>query len=128
VDVPGYGDARGDRWCGAEALDVAGDGRGGVQDGVLSCPDVDPIRNQIHHTQCGAGALADDIFRRTYAERIGADGVRVGLQRLAASLLFGLKSSSWSRLDHGSPATAASSSVDRPSPRASWGGSGQVVE
>jgi carbonic anhydrase len=25
----------------------------------------------IHHTQCGAGALADDTFRRTYAERIG---------------------------------------------------------
>jgi hypothetical protein len=73
VDVPGYGDARGDRWCGAEALDVAGDGRGGVEDGVLSCPDVDPSRNQIHHTQCGAGALADDIFRRTCAERIGAE-------------------------------------------------------
>ena len=27
----------------------------------------------IHHTQCGAGALADDDFRRRYAERIGAD-------------------------------------------------------
>jgi len=27
----------------------------------------------IHHTQCGAGALADDTFRQTYAERIGAD-------------------------------------------------------
>ena len=27
----------------------------------------------IHHTQCGAGALADDAFRRTYAERIGAE-------------------------------------------------------
>jgi carbonic anhydrase len=27
----------------------------------------------IHHTQCGAGALADDGFRRRYAERIGAD-------------------------------------------------------
>ena len=26
----------------------------------------------IHHTQCGAGALADDTFRGTYAERIGA--------------------------------------------------------
>jgi len=26
----------------------------------------------IHHTQCGAGALADDSFRRRYAERIGA--------------------------------------------------------
>jgi carbonic anhydrase len=25
----------------------------------------------IHHTQCGAGALADDTFRRTYADRIG---------------------------------------------------------
>jgi carbonic anhydrase len=27
----------------------------------------------IHHAQCGAGALADDTFRRRYAERIGAD-------------------------------------------------------
>ena len=27
----------------------------------------------IHHTQCGAGALADDSFRGRYAERIGAD-------------------------------------------------------
>jgi carbonic anhydrase len=27
----------------------------------------------IHHTRCGAGALADDGFRRRYAERIGAD-------------------------------------------------------
>src|SRR4051812_6780385 len=27
----------------------------------------------IHHTQCGTGALADDDFRRRYAERIGAD-------------------------------------------------------
>jgi carbonic anhydrase len=27
----------------------------------------------IHHTQCGAGAFADDTFRRTYAKRIGAD-------------------------------------------------------
>jgi carbonic anhydrase len=27
----------------------------------------------IHHTQCGTGALADDSFRRRYAERIGAD-------------------------------------------------------
>jgi carbonic anhydrase len=26
----------------------------------------------IHHTQCGAGALADDSFRQRYAERIGA--------------------------------------------------------
>jgi carbonic anhydrase len=25
----------------------------------------------IHHTQCGTGALADDAFRRRYAERIG---------------------------------------------------------
>jgi carbonic anhydrase len=25
----------------------------------------------IHHTQCGTGALADDTFRRTYADRIG---------------------------------------------------------
>ena len=27
----------------------------------------------VHHTQCGAGALADDTFRRGYARRIGAD-------------------------------------------------------
>ena len=27
----------------------------------------------IHHTQCGTGALADDTFRRTYANRIGAE-------------------------------------------------------
>jgi carbonic anhydrase len=27
----------------------------------------------IHHTQCGAAALADDTFRRAYAERIGAE-------------------------------------------------------
>jgi carbonic anhydrase len=27
----------------------------------------------IHHTQCGAGAFADDNFRHRYAERIGAD-------------------------------------------------------
>jgi carbonic anhydrase len=27
----------------------------------------------IHHTQCGAGALADEDFRRRYAQRIGAE-------------------------------------------------------
>jgi carbonic anhydrase len=27
----------------------------------------------IHHTQCGAAALADDTFRHAYAERIGAE-------------------------------------------------------
>jgi carbonic anhydrase len=27
----------------------------------------------IHHTQCGTGALADDTFRRKYADRIGAE-------------------------------------------------------
>jgi carbonic anhydrase len=27
----------------------------------------------IHHTQCGTAALADDTFRRGYAQRIGAD-------------------------------------------------------
>jgi carbonic anhydrase len=27
----------------------------------------------IHHTQCGAGALADDTFRLRYADRIDAD-------------------------------------------------------
>jgi carbonic anhydrase len=35
----------------------------------------------LHHTQCGAGALADDGFRRRYAERIGApdpDALRAG--------------------------------------------------
>jgi len=27
----------------------------------------------VHHTQCGSGALADDAFRRRYAERIGVE-------------------------------------------------------
>ena len=27
----------------------------------------------IHHTECGTGALADDAFRRRYANRIGAE-------------------------------------------------------
>ena len=27
----------------------------------------------MHHTQCGSGALADDVFRRRYAKRIGAE-------------------------------------------------------
>ena len=27
----------------------------------------------IHHTQCGAGALADDTFRDSYAQRIGVE-------------------------------------------------------
>ncbi len=27
----------------------------------------------IHHTQCGTAALADDTFRRNYAQRIGAE-------------------------------------------------------
>jgi carbonic anhydrase len=27
----------------------------------------------IHHTQCGAAALANDDFRRSYADRIGSD-------------------------------------------------------
>jgi len=27
----------------------------------------------IHHTQCGAGAFADDTFRHRYAQRIGAE-------------------------------------------------------
>jgi carbonic anhydrase len=27
----------------------------------------------IHHTQCGTGALADNTFRRNYAQRIGAE-------------------------------------------------------
>jgi carbonic anhydrase len=35
----------------------------------------------IQHTQCGAGALADDTFRQTYAERIGAQ--ESGLRELA---------------------------------------------
>ena len=34
--MPGDGDARGDRGCGAQALDVAGDGRRRVEDGVLA--------------------------------------------------------------------------------------------
>jgi carbonic anhydrase len=31
----------------------------------------------IHHHQCGAGALADETFRRGYATRIGADESRL---------------------------------------------------
>ena len=27
----------------------------------------------IHHTQCGSAAFVDDAFRRSYADRIGAD-------------------------------------------------------
>jgi carbonic anhydrase len=27
----------------------------------------------VHHTQCGSAALADDAFRRRYAERIGVE-------------------------------------------------------
>jgi carbonic anhydrase len=27
----------------------------------------------VHHSQCGTSALADDGFRKRYAERIGAD-------------------------------------------------------
>jgi carbonic anhydrase len=27
----------------------------------------------IHHTQCGSAALADDTFRRNYAQRVGAE-------------------------------------------------------
>src|SRR5690349_22879898 len=27
----------------------------------------------IHHTQCGAGAFADESFRRSYADRIGSE-------------------------------------------------------
>jgi carbonic anhydrase len=27
----------------------------------------------IHHTQCGTGALADEAFRRRFAERVGAE-------------------------------------------------------
>jgi carbonic anhydrase len=32
----------------------------------------------IHHTQCGAAALADDTFRHAYAERIGAEESSLG--------------------------------------------------
>jgi carbonic anhydrase len=53
----------------------------------------------IHHTQCGAGALADATFRRRYAHRIGADEadlrdhavldpaatVRIDVERLCSS-------------------------------------------
>jgi carbonic anhydrase len=56
----------------------------------------------LHHTACGTGFLADDDFRRTYAERIGADeqeladqavtdptrSVRTDLDRLLASPLL----------------------------------------
>jgi carbonic anhydrase len=31
----------------------------------------------IHHTKCGSARLADDTFRRRYAERIGADESRL---------------------------------------------------
>ncbi|MFZ0088606.1 MAG: carbonic anhydrase [Solirubrobacteraceae bacterium] len=31
----------------------------------------------IHHTQCGTAMLADDTFRRRYAQRIGADESRL---------------------------------------------------
>ena len=34
----------------------------------------------IHHTQCGSAAFADDAFRRSYAERIGADESRLRQQ------------------------------------------------
>ena len=27
----------------------------------------------IHHTQCGSGALADDTFRHSYAQRVGVE-------------------------------------------------------
>jgi carbonic anhydrase len=36
-------------------------------------PDSPLFEVAIHHNQCGVGALADDAFRRGYAERIGAD-------------------------------------------------------
>ena len=38
-------------------------------------PDDDPLFEVavIHHTQCGAGALADPVFRRNYARRIGSE-------------------------------------------------------
>ncbi len=40
----------------------------------MMAPDGPPLEVAvIHHTQCGAGAFADDDFRRRYAERIGAD-------------------------------------------------------
>jgi carbonic anhydrase len=31
----------------------------------------------VHHNQCGTGALVDDDFRRRYAERIGADELKL---------------------------------------------------
>ena len=37
----------------------------------------------IHHTSCGSGFLADDQFRRTYADRIGKDQRR--LEELAVT-------------------------------------------
>jgi carbonic anhydrase len=38
----------------------------------------------IHHTQCGTGALADDGFRRRYAERIGGDEARLRADAIIA--------------------------------------------
>jgi carbonic anhydrase len=31
----------------------------------------------LHHTQCGAGALADDDFRQSFAARVGGDEARL---------------------------------------------------
>jgi carbonic anhydrase len=36
----------------------------------------------IHHTQCGAGALADDSFRSRYAQRIGEDDAALRAQAI----------------------------------------------
>jgi carbonic anhydrase len=36
----------------------------------------------VHHTQCGAGALADDAFRARYAERVGGDEARLREQAI----------------------------------------------
>jgi carbonic anhydrase len=45
----------------------------------------------VHHTQCGAGALADDGFRGRYAERIGADADELRARAIvdpAATVVF----------------------------------------
>ena len=59
--MPGYADARGDRGCGAEARDVAGDGRGGVEDGVLA-----------QGRLCGADPIGVGAAEGVVGERAGA--------------------------------------------------------
>jgi carbonic anhydrase len=37
----------------------------------------------VHHTECGAAALADDAFRQGFAERVGADEARLAARAVA---------------------------------------------